>query len=138
MLRMGFTGTRHGMTNEQEQEFKKLIMAKDFEEFHHGMCNGSDEQAHHIVEEEKQNVKIIGHPPKFTGSLASLPCYFLMKADTYLIRNRNIVDATDILVATPDTKERPRSGTWSTVRYARKKQKKIYIIHKNGRVTVEK
>ncbi len=137
MLRIGFTGTRHGMTDDQKKEFEKLVTSKEFEEFHHGMCEGADEQAHHIMEDENPDVKIIGHPPKFTGSKVNVPCHILMKPDDYLARNHNIVDATDILIATPDVKEKTRSGTWSTVRYARKKGKKIYIIHKNGRVTIE-
>lgn len=137
MLRIGFTGTRHGMSVVQKEEFKKLVDSKDFQEFHHGMCEGSDEQAHHMIDEDTRKIKIIGHPPVFTGSLVSVPCNILMKPDTYLKRNRNIVDASDVLIATPDTKERMRSGTWSTVRYARKKEKRIYIIHKNGRVTIE-
>jgi len=137
MLKIGFTGTRHGMSDLQKEEFKKLIIAKKFQEFHHGICDGSDEQAHHIIEKNKQKIKIVGHPPKFKGSLSSVSCNILMKPDSYLIRNHNIVNATDILIATPDTKEKTRSGTWSTIRYARKKHKRIYIIHKNGRVTIE-
>lgn len=137
MLKIGFTGTRHGMSEVQKKEFKKLISAKDFQEFHHGMCEGSDEQAHLIIEEEKEKVIIFGHPPKFSGSRVNLPCHILMKVDNYLQRNQHIVDATDMLIATPDTKEKPRSGTWSTVRYARKKEKRIYVIHKNGRITIE-
>ncbi len=137
MLRIGFTGTRHGMTDDQKKEFKKLITSKEFEEFHHGMCEGSDEQAHHIIETDKPEVKRTGHPPKYTGSMVDVPCHVLMKPADYLTRNHNIVDTTDILIATPDIKEKTSSGTWSTIRYARKKEKKIYIIHKNGRITIE-
>jgi hypothetical protein len=38
----------------------------------------------------------------------------------YLVRNRHIVDASSVLIATPKGDEELRSGTWSTVRYARK------------------
>ena len=137
MLKIGFTGTRNGMTSKQEEEFEKLIKAKDFEEFHHGMCVGSDEVAHNLIEQDKTGVRIIGHPPVWSGSVATLPCHSLMPEYTYTRRNKNIVDATDYLIATPDDKERPGSGTWVTVRYARKQCKRIYIIHKNGRVSVE-
>ena len=137
MLKIGFTGTRHGMTDEQLQEFKKFIENKNFDEFHHGMCVGSDEQAHLIIESKKPQAKIIGHPPKYNGSRASVTPDATMKPYDYLKRNHNIVDATEFLVATPDTKEKTHSGTWSTIRYARKKAKRIYIIHRNGRITVE-
>jgi hypothetical protein len=47
----------------------------------------------------------------------------------YIERNHNIVDNTDMLIAFPSTKtEILKSGTWATIRYARKKGKKIIII----------
>ena len=137
MLKVGFTGTQHGMNDVQKAELEKIITSKNFDEFHHGMCVGSDKQAHDMISSSTKQIKIIGHPPKFKGSIADCSCDLLMKADEYLIRNHNIVDATDVLIATPDTKEKVRSGTWSTVRYARKQGKKIYIISKNGRITIE-
>lgn len=135
MLKVGFIGTRHGMNDVQKKEFKKLIMAKEFEEFHHGMCEGSDEQAHHLVE-DKGKIDIVGHPPVATQTYAPVVCHSMMEPDSFSKRNHYIVDATDILVATPDSKERAGSGTWKTIRYARKKCKRIYIIHSSGRVSI--
>ena len=139
MLKIGFTGTRNGMSSNQIKEFEKLFKSKDFEEFHHGVCIGSDKQAHdHITSiKNEKNAKTVGHPPKYKKFMAECECDYVMKPYDYLQRNKNIVDETDVMVATPDTKERVRSGTWSTIRYARKQGKKIYIIHKNGRVTIE-
>ena len=105
MLKIGFIGTRHGMSNEQIKELTKIIKYKNFDEFHHGMCIGADEQAHHIVEDIK-DVKIIGHPPKYLGSYSPVSCSSMIKPDTYRKRNNSIIDSTDILIATPDTKER--------------------------------
>ncbi len=135
MVKIGFTGTRHGMSEEQLKEFKNFIKSKDIEEFHHGVCIGSDQQSHDFVKSKK--IKIVGHPPKFKKFMSDSDCDVFMKPHDYLKRNKHIVDETDILLATPDTKERVRSGTWSTIRYARKQNKKIYIIHKNGRVSIE-
>jgi len=135
MAKIGFTGTRHGMSKEQLDAFKSIIKAKETDEFHHGMCVGSDKQAHDFIKSEE--VKIVGHPPSFKKFMAECNCDIFMKPHDYLKRNKNIVDDTDILIATPDCKEKVRSGTWSTVRYARKQHKKIYIIHKNGRVSIE-
>ena len=137
MLKIGFTGTRHGMTAEQEKEIEKLVQSKDFKEFHHGMCVGSDEIAHKIVSTRTPKVKIIGHPPKAVSTKAQLRCHKEMDPDSWSRRNKSIVDSSDYLVATPDAKERVGSGTWKTIRYARKQGKRIYIIHKNGRVTIE-
>ena len=143
MLKIGFIGTRHGMTDDQKKEFERLIEAKEFEEFHHGMCRvldgshqGSDEQAHNIVR-DKKSVTIVGHPPVFKASYLLVPCDKILPPATYSKRNNDIVNSTDCLIATPDAKERVGSGTWKTIRYARKKGKRIYIIHKNGRVTIE-
>ena len=139
MVKIGFTGTRHGMNDVQQKEFENIINSKEFEEFHHGMCVGSDKQAHDFVTSIKtaKKAKTTGHPPTFKKFMADCSCDITMKPYDYLKRNKNIVDETDVLIATPDVKEKVRSGTWSTVRYARKQSKKIYIIHKNGRVTIE-
>lgn len=139
MLKIGFTGTRHGMNNSQKTELKKIVSSKEFLEFHHGMCVGSDEEAHQIIEQlkQKKNIKIVGHPPKYKGYFSDCNCDLLKNPDEYLRRNKDIVDSTDILIATPDTKEKVSSGTWSTVRYARSQHKRVYIIHKSGRVTID-
>ena len=56
----------------------------------------------------------------------------------YLERNRDIVDACDILIACPRTlKEELRSGTWATVRYARKVGKPVAILWNNGKYDYE-
>ena len=47
----------------------------------------------------------------------------------YLERNRSIVDACNVMIATPKEMEHTlRSGTWATVRYAWQKKKNIIII----------
>lgn len=53
----------------------------------------------------------------------------------YIKRDKDIVDTSDILIATPRFMyEELRSGTWATVRYAEKKNKPIVIIWPNGDV----
>lgn len=143
MRKIGFTGTRHGMTDKQKEAVKKFIISEKFNEFHHGDCIGSDKESHDIVDEyrkeekKEDKIKIVGHPPKYNKYRAYCKCDILLAKDDYLVRNHNIVDATDIMIATPDTKERLHSGTWATVRYARKKDKKIYIFNKNGQMKME-
>jgi len=52
----------------------------------------------------------------------------------YLSRNRAIVDETEMLIATPaEFTEQQRSGTWSTVRYARACGKKVAYSDEAGR-----
>jgi predicted Rossmann fold nucleotide-binding protein DprA/Smf involved in DNA uptake len=59
--------------------------------------------------------------------------------DPPLVRNRIIVDGCDVLLAAPSGAERdnPRSGTWMTVRYARKRRKRIVIVWPDGTTTEE-
>ena len=141
MRKIGFTGTRHGMTDAQKKAVKEFLSSQKFNEFHHGDCIGSDKEASDIVEkcreEGEKKIKIVGHPPKYDKFRAYCKCDILLAKDDYLTRNHNIVDTTDILVATPDTKERLHSGTWSTIRYARKKDKKVFIFNRNGEIKME-
>jgi len=50
-----------------------------------------------------------------------------------LVRNRDIVDECDLLVACPGSDhEELRSGTWACIRYARKVKRKTIIIWPDG------
>jgi hypothetical protein len=135
-LKVGFTGTRRGMTAKQKERFDDILSELRPTEFHHGCCRGADIDAHyraaHWVE------KIVGHPP-VDMSFATLPDGIdeLRSHLPYLIRNHNIVDETQILIATPaETEPVLRSGTWATIRYAKKAKKKTYIIYPDGHVTI--
>jgi hypothetical protein len=59
----------------------------------------------------------------------------MMPEEDYLPRNKNIVRATASLIATPfEFVEILRSGTWSTVRFARKLGKPVFLILPGGTV----
>jgi len=140
---IGFTGTRNGMTKKQKESFHNLIDAVSVKEFLHGDCVGSDEEAHKMVYElikiaKGQRIRIMGYPPKYNKYRAFCNCDVFLKPKEYLDRNRDIVDNSEILIATSATdKEELRSGTWSTIRYARKKNRLIYIILPNGKIKIE-
>lgn len=135
ILRVGFTGTRLGMNQLQAEVFRNFIIeCGAVDEFHHGDCIGADADAHEIINNLK--IPIILHPPidpKFRA-------YCKRAFDTrvkkeYLARNRDIVDETNILVAVPEGfNELVRSGTWYTVRYAKKQLIGTYIIYMDGSV----
>jgi len=56
-----------------------------------------------------------------------------------LERNSDIVADSDLLLATPRFyEEELRSGTWATVRRARKANKPLIIVWPNGKVDWEK
>jgi len=51
----------------------------------------------------------------------------------YLVRNQDIVNECDVLVATPkENNEVLRSGTWATIRRATKAKKPVLIVNPDG------
>lgn len=142
---IGFTGTRYGMSSIQMKMFCVAIGhvsdSKDFT-FHHGACVGSDEEAHEIIYNTYPKCKIVIHPPiedMHRATFEESDRVMMLEGKTFLERNHDIVNACDVLIATPINKtgETKRSGTWATVRYARKQKKPIAIIRSNGMFSIE-
>lgn len=129
---IGFTGTRKGISRNQELLLRKFFSAfnQDAEiEFHHGCCVGSDTNFHHLVREIFWNCRIIGHPPANDYLMSNdLDFDDVFRPQEYMVRNRHIVDSAEILIATPEGEEILRSGTWATIRYALKKADKSVFI----------
>jgi hypothetical protein len=131
-FKIGFTGTQFGMTNRQKKSFIRLLLSQKIipTEFHHGDCIGADEQANKIV---GIIPKIVIHPPSFDAKRAFCFSRDVRSPKPYIERNHDIVDETDVLIACPRTKEEElRSGTWATIRYARKTGKPIWYIWPDG------
>lgn len=136
-MKVGFTGTREGMTPQQKDAFRSRVTHPT--EFHHGCCVGADEDAAQIVY-GLACPRVVGHPPTRTALVSEYALGFNHEnydPMPYLDRNRRIVDACEVLVACPKGPEEMRSGTWATVRYARKQGKQIVIIWPDGEVTTE-
>lgn len=136
-LKIGFTGTQKGMTFDQKNNFlvtlKELNEEYHLEEFHHGDCIGADKDAHMLVETCFPHVTIHIHPPENGYKRAFCKGGFVHQELPFLVRNHKIVDLTDVLIATPDgDAEQRRSGTWATVRYAKKINKGVTIIVPDG------
>jgi hypothetical protein len=127
-MKIGFTGSKYGMTPHQCQELKSILSNPDVSEFHHGLCKGADEQAHEIA--LARGLFIIGHPPILRAQRAKCKCNEMRLARQYIARNRDIVDETDLLIVAPHKPEYLRSGTWSTKRYAERIGKKFHILEK--------
>ena len=129
----GFTGTRDGMTEAQGAALRALLLdLKEADnEFHHGDCVGADAQAHDIA--ASLGFFIVVHPPMSGSKRAYKSGGVVRPALPYLCRNREIVWAASVLIATPkEDAEVRRSGTWSTVRFAQKTSVPLYIIYPNG------
>jgi len=146
MMNIGFTGNQLGMSRRQTKAFKTIMLdlLMNVRTFQHGGCIGSDKQAHDIIFEIRnnisinltyplsENVKIIIHPSNNLAKRAD--CILdtndeLLGEKPPLERNMDIAKSCDILFVTPRTlREERRSGTWATVRYARKLGKMIVIL----------
>jgi len=131
---LGFTGSQKAPSVEQFDALHELVIRLAPAEAHHGDCIGSDYVFHHICLE--LNIPVILHPP--IDPKAQAFCEFahvVLEAKEYLVRNKDIVNESDVVIACPPTfVELQRSGTWSTWRYASKIEKETYIVYPNGKV----
>lgn len=117
-MRLGVTGSRYDRHINVCEKLYAVLEDNDISELHHGDCSGWDHQSFSLA--DALCIKTIAHPPTddrwraFTNSTVILP------PKPFLDRNKDIVNAVDFLIAAPYGPERQRSGTWSTVRYAKK------------------
>lgn len=132
--RIGFTGTREGMSKVQADKVALLIAQAA--EWHHGQCIGADAQTHAVALDLM--TPIVLHPPDNTALMADCPGAYATRAPRpYLDRNRDIVDETDEMVAAVAGPEVHRSGTWSTIRYAKGRGRRVTTIWPDGSVTID-
>jgi hypothetical protein len=143
-MKIGFTGTRNGMTDPQKAAFKLLACRRSPTEFHHGACLGADADAEGMIVCDH----VVAHPGKpasgarnpYVSESAVAAAHEVRPVQTHFARNRNIVDETDILIATPWQTERPAKGTgggtWYTIEYGEKRGKPVHIIWPDGAVSV--
>lgn len=129
-VRVGFTGTRHGMTDAQKATVKELLIYDDgVIEAHHGDCVGADGDFHDIVH---GMVPVIIHPPK-DPKLRAWCDGDVLPEKPYLQRNRDIVGACDWLIATPaEAEEQWLGGTWYTIHHAQRNGRVVTIVWPDG------
>ncbi len=132
----GYTGTRNGMTSKQRLHVRVLVryVARVL---HHGDCVGGDEEMHVIAKD--RGLLIFVHPPIDPSLRAFCKGDFAYPQKEHLVRNREIVHSVEWLIAAPATMlEEVRSGTWATVRYARKIGRPLSIVFPDGSVSHER
>lgn len=145
-MRIGFTGTQSGMTSEQLQALRGVWASlhragHTATELHHGDCVGADAQAHALWSLGAPERPVVIHPPdvSFKRAWCSSARTTVLRPAPYLTRNRAIVDATWVLCAAPrELDEALSSGTWSTVRYARRIERAVAIVRPDGKVEWER
>jgi hypothetical protein len=130
-MKIGMSGSRDGMSDKALLVLQQFLKSNDIVEVHHGDCVGSDTIFHD--QSVSFNIRTIAHPPNNDSNRSLCKSDTIRQVKPYLVRNKNIVDETDMLIAIPSTKDEIiRSGTWSTIRYAKKTNKKILIIFQDG------
>ena len=135
----GFTGSRR---HPSVVRITKLILVMKalrifgYGVLHHGDCIGCDRTAHLVA--AGRALKVVIHPPKLVRFRAH--CERIEKklvlevkpVKDYLRRNLDIVAASELLVGMPTdpdpASEVQRSGTWATIRYARKAEKPRILL----------
>jgi hypothetical protein len=131
-MKVGFAGSQRGMTQCQRETLVKVCKELQMTEAHHCDSEGSDIQAHHIFRRADRYLMIAAHPPATSHRAYCNADHFYPQAG-YITSKKNMVDATDMLIACPyTTQENTKGVTWITVRYARLKAKNCLIILPNG------
>lgn len=142
MFTVGVTASRYGLTSKQRAYLRSRLAelitehGKEGVELHHGWCVGGDEQA--CVIAGQMGVRLVAHPASGVDArwMSGLLVDEVRAARPPLIRNRHIVNETELLLAFPrQPVEQLRSGTWSTVRYARLLEGPREVVLPDGTVT---
>lgn len=144
-MKLGFTGTREALPQEQAEALAGLLarLGPEIKEAHHGDCVGADEMFDRLV--VVMGKKRVIHPPlddryrAFCGQDCTDPTLiFIVPAKDYIARNHDIVNFTDRMIAVPryeeDHPSSKRSGTWATVRYAAKQKKPTWVVMPWGEI----
>lgn len=131
---VGVTGTRNGMTDHQKNlVFSTLSRIKEYWSepvLHHGDCVGVDVEVAQIAMD--LGYTIVCHPPEKDHLRGFHKSHYFKEPFHYFKRNRNIVDASDLVLVIPrESSHQSSGGTWYTHDYAVKKNKPIYTFWPN-------
>jgi len=141
-VKLGITGTRHGLSTAQYAALRCVLEEMEPAALLHGACRGADAVAIAIACAALEPTPyIIAYPctlKSWTDADALTYSDEVFQPQPPLQRNRCIVRDCDHLLALPQgMTEEVRSGTWSTVRAARKAGRPITIVWPDGGVTEE-
>ena len=140
-MHIAFTGSRHGMNPIQRQNlYDKLETIDRGPEcyFMHGDCVGADETAAMLA--WKVGGFLIERYPSYLKHWQAHSVYGTQRCQPTHPRTRNriMVRKCHWLIAAPKSDEEEiYSGTWSTIRYARRLEKPITILYPSGQIGSE-
>ena len=136
MIMVGFTGTQRGMTQPQLDSVQRLLVegrAALGQWFIHGDCIGADSQAAVIAIAAGYLIWI--KPSNIEAKRGWGTFDICDPAFPPLERNNSIVAESTYLIAAPyESYEVRRSGTWYTIRHAKKLDKIVKIVYPSGEV----
>lgn len=135
MQHISFAESRNGLSDAKTAALAQVLVSLEPLTLHHGDCVGADARAHQIA--EAAGWPTVTHPPLDESLRAFCRATETRHPMHYLVRNEDIVRESSQLVACPDGPEHDKSGTWSTVRYARRYQKPVTLVLPDGTVTHE-
>jgi hypothetical protein len=136
IIKIGFTGTREGLNEFQKSRILELFYKyiDHHIDIYHGDCIGADTDFHKLCLDFKKNknveLVITIMPPDKDIMRGFNKGDIIMTPKPYLKRNDDILLNSDIVIGCPLDKsnEVMRSGTWSTIRKAKKMNKELHIF----------
>jgi hypothetical protein len=131
-MKVGMTGNRDGLSTKQKSLCKEFLKTLKATEFHHGDCVGADAKTHKIA--KALGLYIVVHPPEKKELRAFCDGDDIRLTKSSLARNRDIVHESEVMLGFPKTEFQTKGGTWYTIKYAKKNNRKLYIIYPSGNV----
>jgi hypothetical protein len=131
-MKIGFTGTRNGMTAEQRTAVRALLLETPGTGVH-GDCIGADADFDAICKELGYETYCL---PCDLDDMRAHCTEARAEPTAPMQRNRAIVAQADRMIACPPNFERIKrgSGTWATIRFAEQSKKPLAIVFPDGRV----
>lgn len=142
MRHFGFTGTGQGMTKPQREALLRAMQVHTLGWTlpivgHHGDDAGADTEFHNLCRD--LGWRVVLHPPSNPRRRGFCQADESRPTKPYLDRNDDIVAESQAMFAAPLTMaEELRSGTWATIRRARKAGRPLIIVWRDGSVTKER
>ena len=129
---IGVTATRDGLTALQTKWLLEFLEKNRALTLHHGDCIGGDNEIATMFSNHGSYVIAFPGSTVHKRALCKANDLTFPWSDN-LVRNRFIVNHVELLLAFPNSvSELQRSGTWFTIRYARKQRIPMFIINPNG------
>ena len=134
MKHIMITGTQQGLSNNQYKQVYNLLLEM-YNSYHgeiclhHGDCVGVDAEVNKIA--RALGYYTIAHPCDIREKRAFSESDETRTPEKPLVRNHIMVDESSFVIACPlQDDEVQRSGTWATIRYAKKQGKNVRILER--------